>query len=112
MFLINCDNKGCHKASQAVIDLSDNQVYCVECGNTIKNITPFAKNQLKNLGQTKKPKKEGFQVKCEKCKKEGMPKLSSSNELICFDCNNVLNNVPKPFELVIKQAIQNNKKEL
>ncbi len=42
MFLVQCDNKGCRKSSAAVIDLTDNQVYCTECDNPKNLLVSFA----------------------------------------------------------------------
>lgn len=104
MFLINCDNKGCGKNTQAVLSLEDNQVYCVNCDKTITNVTQFTKAQLKNLKQIKRPKKESFSAKCHLCNYEAMPKLLD-DKLYCTKCNAHLIKIPKPFEILIKEAI-------
>lgn len=109
MFLINCDNKGCGKSTQAVINLEDNQVYCVACGKVISNVTVFTKNQLKNLKQIKR-QKETFASRCHACGHEAMPKLVA-DELRCTKCNTHLVKIPKPFEILTKQAILNKVKE-
>lgn len=110
MFLIQCDNKGCGKSSQAVIDTTDNEVYCAECDKSIKNVTIFSKNQLKNLRQIRRPKKEAFSVKCASCSTEATPKLIS-DKLLCAKCGVELINIPKPFQILIKQSLIGKAKE-
>ena len=38
-FIIQCDNKGCFKQTEALIDKDSNDVYCGECGEIINNVT-------------------------------------------------------------------------
>jgi hypothetical protein len=110
MFLINCDNKGCGKNTQAVINLEDNQVYCADCDKTITNVTQFTKAQLKNLKQIKRAKKESFSAKCHACSNESLPKLVG-DKLCCTKCNTHLVKIPKSFEILTKEAILNKIKE-
>ncbi len=110
MFLINCDNKGCGKNTQAVISLEDSQVYCADCDRTITNVTSFTKAQLKNLKQIKRPKKESFSAKCHVCFHEALP-LLASDKLCCAKCKIHLVKIPKPFEILIKEAILVKEKE-
>lgn len=111
-FLINCTNKGCGKYQEPRLNTNDNEVYCSECGKIIAGISHFTKTQMKSLGQTLKPPKSAYAIRCEKCKKEAMPKLDASNQLACANCNNVLTNVSKPFEVLIKNALKNKKEDL
>jgi Zn finger protein HypA/HybF involved in hydrogenase expression len=104
MFLIHCDNKGCGKNTQAVINNEDNQVYCADCDKTITNVTQFTKAQLRNLKQVKRPKKESFSAKCHVCSHESLPKLVD-DKLICGKCATHLVKIPKPFEILTKEAI-------
>jgi Zn finger protein HypA/HybF involved in hydrogenase expression len=110
MFLINCDNKGCGKNTQAVISLEDNLVYCADCDKPITNITQFTKAQLKNLKQIRRPKKESFSVKCHSCGTEATPRIVN-DKLHCVKCGTHLINVPKPFEILIKAAVLTKAKE-
>lgn len=104
MFLIHCDNKGCGKNTQAVFSVEDNQVYCADCDKTITNVTQFTKAQLKNLKQIKRPKKESFSAKCHACSHEALP-LLIDDKLTCAKCNTHLVKIPKPFEILTKEAI-------
>jgi len=110
MFLIHCTNKGCGKSTLAVIDLIDNQVYCADCDKTITNVTQFTKAQLKNLKQIKRPKKESFSAKCHICATEALP-LLVEDKLCCAKCKTHLIKIPKPFEILIKQALLIKEKE-
>lgn len=104
MFIINCDNKGCGKSTQATLDMEDNKVYCSECNKSINNVTIFTKNQLKNLKQIRRPKKESFSTKCHVCSHEALPKLVN-DKLCCVKCNAHLVKIPKSFEILTKEAI-------
>lgn len=110
MFLINCTNKNCGKQTQAVINLEDGEVYCADCERIIINVPIFTKNQLKNLKQIKRPKKESFSSKCHVCSNEGLPKLVD-DKLCCSKCNAHLVKIPKSFEILTKQAILAKMKE-
>ena len=52
-FLVYCNNKGCGKEQEPLLDVSDNEAYCSECGGKV-NVTVFAKSQMKALGQVKR----------------------------------------------------------
>ena len=108
-FFIQCDNKGCFKNSEALIDSLSNDVFCSECGGTIKNVTHFAKVQLKSLGQTTKKQKtsKAFSVTCKFCNKTETPKIKDS-KVFCTFCDKELNYLSPPFI----QAIKNNIKAL
>jgi hypothetical protein len=110
-FLMNCDNRGCGKYTQPALDLKDNQVYCGDCGAVIKMATHFTKVQLKTLGQTRKPAKPAYSVRCDKCRNECLPKLDN-NILVCGWCGEVSKNVSKPFEILIRAAIAKGDQDL
>lgn len=113
-FLVYCDNKGCGKDQEPTLDVHSNEVYCSECGKTIKSITDFAKRQMKVLGQIKREskKQQAFSVKCGVCKKENPPKINQSNEIVCSFCDAVLSDLPKPFQQVIRNFIKSQRKDL
>lgn len=103
-FLIYCDNKGCGKDQEPVLDIETDQVLCSECGKAIKSVTQFAKNTMKTLGQIKRQgkKQQAFAVKCLKCNKENPPKINEENQIVCGFCNAELSHLPKPFQQVIR----------
>lgn len=108
---INCNNKGCGKYMLPVLDLKDNEVYCTECGKIIAGANHFTKIQMKTLGQIKKPARPAYSIRCDKCKKEALPKLTN-NKLVCSWCDNPNISVSKPFEILIRQAIRKGDTEL
>ena len=109
-FLINCDNKGCLKTQAALLDTNNNIVICAECQKEIKNITSFAKHQLKHLGQTMRAKKsqKSFAIKCLHCEAEDVTLLQNDN-FFCTTCKKELEHLSPPFKMVLKDAIKNNK---
>ncbi len=107
-FLIQCDNKGCMKLQNSQLDLSTNEVICMECGNSIKNITVFTKNQLKSMGQTTKKKKsqQSYAVKCEHCNITDLPILDEG-VLFCKQCNKELQNISGAFKNLLHNVLNN-----
>lgn len=100
-FLINCDNKGCCKLNEPVLDVKTNKAYCSECKNEIKSITVFAKTQMKALGQTlKNMERKTMGVHCGKCDKQEMP-VVKNGKAFCKTCNSELN-VTKQFMAILK----------
>ena len=112
-FLINCTNKGCYKSQEAYLDLSDNEVYCSECGKMIPNINHFTKSQMKTLNQVRKNngRIKAYAQRCNSCKNEDLPKLIN-NKLACSKCSKELPNISKPFEILIREAIKKGNDEL
>jgi DNA-directed RNA polymerase subunit RPC12/RpoP len=109
-----CDNKGCRKEMEPVLDKQTNEVYCTECGKTINSLTDFAKRQMVVLGQIRRAdkKKQAWSFKCVECQKEGPPKLNKEGEkdakglpigdkLLCSYCEHELTNISKPFAQII-----------
>jgi len=67
--LIVCTTKGCNQTSEAKLNRDTGEVICEECGNPIKNITPFAKKALSSMGQVLRNKmNKPFQALCQTCK--------------------------------------------
>lgn len=114
MFRTFCDNKGCRKENQPVLDKSTGEVLCTECGQPINTVTKFMKAQMVSLGQVRKSemKKQAWSVKCQHCEKEGPPKLNPEDEkdshnqvvikLLCSYCGKDLDHLNKPFAEMIK----------
>lgn len=104
-FLTFCDNKGCMKHQTPLLDTETNEALCEECGRPIKNITEFAKRQMKSLGQTAKKKtKSSFAVKCQKCSSEQTPSLNG-DEFCCGRCGEKLN-ISAAFERMLRTTLK------
>ena len=103
MFLIYCDNKGCGKDQEPLLDVLTNEVHCVECGKTISSVTSFAKAQMKSLGQVKRNDNKGqaFAVKCSSCKKEAPPTVIGE-KIHCSICKIEMKDISAPFVQMIK----------
>lgn len=113
-FLVYCDNKGCGKDQEPVLDVNTGEVFCTECGKTIKTVTEFAKRQMKALGQVKRAvkKQQAFSVKCNACNRENPPKIGEKNKIVCSFCDAELTDLPKPFQQVIRNFIRAQRKDL
>jgi len=110
--MLNCVAKGCHSYDEHVLDITTNDVKCVKCDAVIPNMSHFTKQQLISLKQVKKAAKSAYSIRCNKCKVETMPKLDANNKFVCGSCNDPNINVSKPFELLIRAAIKNGKKDI
>lgn len=106
MFRVYCDNKGCGKDQAPVLNLETNEVECTECGQNIKSITLFAKNQMKSLGQIKRDSKreKAFAVQCKYCKKAAPPKVVDE-KVVCSLCDKHLDYLAASFVNVIKDKL-------
>ena len=104
-FLMHCDNKGCGKDQEPLLDTQTNEVYCVECNRVINSVTHFAKVQMKTLGQIKRDEKQrqAFAVECASCKKKSAPVLTKEDRVQCSLCHtDITEKIAKPFLQVIK----------
>jgi ribosomal protein L34E len=103
-FLINCDNKGCYKESEALLDKSTKNVHCNECGEVIKNITIFAKKQLESIGQVKRHNSnQAYALHCKNCNKKAVPKLVD-DKFCCSLCDCKIE-VPAPFQKILRDNL-------
>lgn len=107
VFLINCDNNGCNKTTEAKLDTSSNQVICLECGKEIKSVSQFAKSQMKSLGQVLKAsnKQKAFAMKCDKCGDTDVP-VRQENKIVCAKCKADLK-ISAHFEKLLIDHIKN-----
>lgn|SRR5690554_2407285 len=106
-FRIYCDNKGCRKEQEPLLNIETNEVECTECGKDIKSVSYFIKVQMKSLGQVKKDEKrsQAFATKCKFCSKTAPP-VVKSDKIHCSLCDEHLDYLSAPFANVIKQNIK------
>ena len=110
-FSTNCTNKGCGKLQEPYLDPKDDKVYCSSCDREITNITYFAKAQMKSSKQYKQKVAASFSVKCNKCGRDGRPKIKD-DDVICGSCLKVLDNLSIPFKNMLKEKLKNVDKDL
>lgn len=104
-FLIDCDNKGCGKSMEPVLDVKTNRVLCSNCDKEVKSVTDFTKKQMKLLGQIKRDKTDvPFGIKCQTCEREGAP-LIQKDKAFCRFCNQPMKNVTSQFIMLLKQNL-------
>lgn len=103
MFIIYCDNKGCGKEQEPLLNTSTDEVECSECGKVINNVTSFTKIQMKSMGQIKRAKKvqQAFAHACIKCNHTAQPKLVN-DKLLCAGCG---------YEFIFNKIYTNSIKE-
>lgn len=109
-FLIYCNNKGCGKSQEPLLDKISNDVYCTECGEVIDNVTVFTKNAMRGMGQIKRDDgkaKLAFAIKCDTCGHKEQPKLAN-NQLACKKCDHLYENLSPPYIHAVKQWLKSN----
>ena len=101
-----CNNKGCYKEQEPLLDIENNLVHCTECGLEIKDVSKFVKVQMQTIGQVKREiVNQTFAVKCTECNKSATPKLEKG-ELVCKFCAHKLE-LSGPYAYAIKQYLTN-----
>lgn len=105
-FVVYCDNKGCGKQMEPLLDPDTNKVECTECGKEIHNISSFAKTSMKGLGQLKKVNtQKAFAVNCLSCNKQDVPKVDSDGRVVCGVCGQHLSHLSPPFVQMLKTSL-------
>lgn len=104
--LITCNNKGCLKGSNALLDTKTNEVMCQECNRPITNISDAMKRSLKSFGQiVRTSAKKAFMVHCRKCNANREIVLNKNNATVCKDCHSAVV-VHAAFRQALKEANQ------
>jgi hypothetical protein len=106
MFTTNCTNKGCRKFQEPYLDVKTNKVFCGICNQEIENISPFTKNTMKTLKQTRSAKStKSFAVKCGNCQIHDRPILQK-NLVCCSSCKKQIKNLPESFVIMLKEELK------
>jgi ribosomal protein S27E len=117
MFLTHCPNcKDEHEPVLVVDDkkeVSDCDAVCPECDTVMKEITPFAKVQMKTMGQVKRAKKrqQAFMVRCPHCKNEGCPVVGEKDVLLCSSCSKPLDHLAAPYKQTVLMFLKTHSPE-
>ena len=101
--LIMCDNKSCHKQSNALLNPETLEVICQECGKPIENVSDAMKRTLKSFGQIIRESKKAFMLACPKCKANREVVLDENNNNICKNCYEPLT-VHPAFKIAMEEA--------
>lgn len=111
MFLMYCDNKGCGKENEPLLDVASDKVHCSTCGKVIEGVTSFTKVSMKSIGQVKRTIKTqtAYSVLCEGCKESNQP-LLEKNKLICPSCKKSHDNMSAPYAHAMKQFLLANRR--
>lgn len=67
--LIECKTRGCLQQTEAKYDKEADQVICDACGNSISDVSRYAKKALAGIGQVVRHKARPFQSLCKSCNK-------------------------------------------
>ena len=101
--LILCDNKGCLKSSNALLNPETLEVICQECGKPIGNVSDAMKRTLKSFGQIIRESKKAFMLACPQCKANREVVLDQDNNTICKNCHTPLT-VHPAFKIAMEEA--------
>lgn len=108
-FRIHCDNKGCRKEMEPVVDKDTLQAYCTVCNEEVKCINIFMRRQMAATGMVRKniKQKMPWSVKCKAkaCEKEAPPVIKDK-KVFCFYCGDEMTHLTKPFVEILKQNLK------
>lgn len=105
-----CENRKCGKTQAPYIDPETNEVFCSECQEPLKNVSSFAKSQMKSMKQYRSKTKQSFAVKCEKCQKETRPKDTGA-DIVCGACQKSLSVSPF-FKNMLREQLKKADKDI
>ena len=102
--LIPCNNKGCLKSSNALLNLETLEVICQECGKPIMGISDSMKRVLKSFSQViRTNEKKAFMLLCKSCNANREVVLDQNNKTICKLCFAPITVQPS-FKLAMQEA--------
>lgn len=102
--LLQCNNRGCFKSSEAKLDVETQEVICQECGKVIDNISDSMKRALKSFGQiVRSNERKGFVMACTKCRANRELALNEDNETVCKICHEPIAVTPS-FRLAMEES--------
>ena len=107
--IINCNNKGCMKTSEALLDVKTMEVMCQECGKPITNISEPMRRTLKSNGQIIREAKKAFMMHCRQCAANRQIAYIGGKTL-CSTCSTEIN-VPAPMKQAMKEIAAARAKE-
>jgi ribosomal protein L34E len=100
--LINCNNKGCMKSSNALLDEETLEVICQECGKPIYGIAEAMKRTLKSFGQVVRTnERKAFTLACRNCRANREVVLDQDGNTICKVCHNEIS-VTAAFKMAME----------
>lgn len=101
---INCNNKGCLKTSEALLDTKTTEVICIECGKAITNVSEAFKRALKQAGQIVRANlKKAFMLYCKKCNANREVILDNNNNTVCKNCHYPIA-ISASFKMAMKET--------
>jgi hypothetical protein len=103
-FRMDCNNRGCGESQEPFLDRDTNQVFCSVCGKEISNVSPFAKNAMRQNKQFRPKVKKGFMVKCP-CGVEDTPKLVGGH-IVCASCGKTQTQLTPPFIALLREKLK------
>jgi pyruvate dehydrogenase complex dehydrogenase (E1) component len=101
--LITCDNKGCLKSSNALLNADTQDVLCGECGKSINNVSSAMKRTLKSFGQVVRTERKAFMLACGSCKANREVVMDQDNNTICKTCHEPMK-IHAAFKLAMEEA--------
>lgn len=102
MFITTCPT--CKEEVEPCVETRDDKdiAICSKCSTHLPQLSRFAIVQLKTMGRYKKNQKlqQAFVVKCTKCDKEVIPKISG-NSVLCPECLTELKDLSPAYKRML-----------
>ncbi len=101
--LITCNNRGCLKSSDALLDVKTDKVICGECKREITNVSVMMKKTLKSFGQIIRETKKAFMLACKSCNANREIVLDQKGNTLCKTCHSPIKIHPA-FKIAIEES--------
>lgn len=101
--LITCNNQGCFKQSDALLNPETLEVICQECHKSITNVSESMKRVLKSSGQIVRQNKRAFTLECRACRANREVVVDQNNNTLCKVCHGPIK-VHESFRLAMEEV--------
>lgn len=101
--LISCDNKGCLKMSNALLNKETKEVICAECQNPVNSVTENMKRVLLSTGQiVRDEERKAFTMACRTCNANRQVVLDDKDNTVCNICGNDIGVHPAMRQAIVE----------
>lgn len=105
--LIACDNKGCLKMSNALLNKETKEVICAECKKPIKSVTEHMKRVLISSGQIVRDEdRKAFTMACLNCNANRQVVLDNKGNTVCHICGHYIGVHPAMKQAIIEAGVK------
>lgn len=105
--LIACDNKGCLKMSNALLNKETKEVICTECNKPINGVTENMKRVLISSGQIIRDEdRKAFTMACMNCNANRQVVLDNKGNTVCHICGHDIGVHPAMKQAIVEAGVK------